>query len=1159
MHRRWGAIVACVFLLVGAAQLHGQAGSATITGTVTDSTGALILGVSITVENSETGLSRATETNQVGIYNLPGLRPGSYTIRAETEGFRTHEQREFVVQVDHTSRLDIQLEVGQVTEVVEVTGEAQLLNTEDATVGAVIDTRRITDLPLNGRNFLELASLVPGVNTGQPTGRNSGRGGGISVNGNRHEDNAYQLDGVTNSDSWDNGIVFRPNVDSIQEFKIEVNNYSAEFGKAAGGQINVVTKSGTNEFHGAAYEFHRSDAVQARNVFQRDPNFVNSRGDFVAPPFVQNQFGVAVGGPIAQERAFFFADFEGFRQVRGQTALSSVPDATFKRGDFSGVLGEVLGMDALGRPVSANQIFDPLSSRAVGDALVRDPFPGNVVPTNRIASVPQQVLALGLWPDPNSPGSVDGETGSPQQNFFDSRSSRDDSDQFSFRVDQRFSDNDNFFTRYSFIDSAGFSPGSFPGNESLAPQRQQQLALSYTRALSPTLINEFRFGFLRSAREEAAQRTLDGVDIVGQFGIRGVPAANAGSPGFGVSDFTGIGDSGQSQLDNDTFQLIEQLSFNRGRHFFKVGFEFRTTAIGHTDLPGASRGGFGHDRGGWTSIQGFPDSGHAFADFLLGLPSGKYRVVGDFSTRTRSTEYGAYFQDDFKATSKLTINYGVRYQLYIPVKEERDHLTAIYRPVKPISFEQGGTFFCKDRAMCEAIDPNLPHLELARRILRPEDMKVDMLPQMLLAGRDLPRSLLETDKKNIGPRIGIAYRLRPSTVVRTGYGVFFSTSPIDYFENSVFNLPWTLEDLRNLRPFRFGLPNKETFFGFLSDNPGIQDLTPGGNSFEPDFKNPYIQNWNFGIQQQLSNDLVIEVGYAASKGTRLMRRAPAFTAEPHNDEAIIPTTVHPQLRFLFPFFVLNEELVTPGDWFQSTPSAFSNYHAALLRFEKRFSKGLAFVNAFTWSKAISDAQPRAGNSRQESPRPQNVLDWKPQKGLAALDHRYRWVSSFLYQLPFGKEARGALKAIMGGWELNGIVVLQSGYPITITRNGDPIGLGLGNTSRPDAVCNPNFARGGRSLQRYFDTDCLPVPDTIRFGNAGRAIIGGPGNNNWNLGLFKNFWLQEDMRLQFRAEFFNFFNHTQLGQPTETATSRFFGQVRGALDARITQFGLKLLW
>lgn len=1158
MNHRWRrSLSVCIFLLVGVTRLYGQAGSATITGTVTDTSGAVMLGVNITVENSATGLSRTAVTSQAGIFNFPGLRPGSYNIRAEAEGFRAHDQREFVVQVDQNARLDIQLEVGDVTEVVEVTGETQLLHTEDATVGAVIDTRRITDLPLNGRNFLELAGLVPGVTSGQPTGRNRDRGGGISVNGNRSEDNAYQLDGVSNSDSWDNGIVFKPNIDSIQEFKIMVNNYSPEFGKAAGGQINIVTKSGTNAFHGAVYEFHRNDAVQARNLFQRDPNFVNSSGQFVAPPFIQNQFGGAIGGPIVKERTFFFADYEGFRQRRGQTSLSSVPDATFKRGDFSGIVGEELGTDVLGRSVFRNQIFDPLTSRSVGGTLVRDPFAGNVLPASRIHPRAQQVLDLGLWPEPNSPGSIDSDSGSPQRNFADSRSSRDDANQFSVRVDQRFSDKDNFFTRYSLIDSDGFDPGNFPGNEGVAPQRQQQLALSYTRLISPTLINEFRFGFLRSLREQTAQRTLDGVDLVGQLGIRGVPAANAGAPGFGVAAFTGFSDPGTSRLDNNTFQFMDQLSFNKGRHFFKVGFEMRTTGIGHTDLPGASRGGFGFDHTGWTSMQGFTDAGHSFANLLLGLPTTKFRVVGDFTTQTRSTEYGAYFQDDYKVTSKLTINYGVRYQLYIPVKEQNDHLTAVFRPLKPSSFEHGGTFFCKNRAFCESIDPNLPQLELARNLLKPEDMLLDLLPQMLLAGRDLPRSLLLTDKKNIGPRIGIAYRLRPNTVVRTGYGVFYSTSPIDYFENSVFNLPWTLEDLRNLRPFRFGLPPEEAFFGFLSDNPGIQDLTPGGNSFEPDFKNPYIQNWNFGIQHQLGNNMVLELGYAASKGTRLMRRAPAFTAEPQNDQAIIPSDVHPQLRFLFPFFVLDGELVTPGDWFQSTPSAFSNYHAALFSLEKRFSNGLAFVHAFTWSKAMSDAQPRAGNSSQESPRPQNVLDWKPQKGLAALDHRYRWVSSFLYELPFGRGASGAVKHILDGWAVNGILVFQSGYPITVTRNGDPIGIGLGNTSRPDAVCDPNLG-GSRSLDRYFDTDCLPGPAN-RFGNAGRAIIGGPGNNNWNLGLFKNFSFKEDMRLQFRAEFFNAFNHPEWGIPGNRLHRGNYARIDSVGDPRIIQFGLKLLF
>ncbi len=309
-------------LLLSPLLLWGQAGTATVTGEVTDPTGAAIQGAKVSLRDASTGFVRETVTNETGNYSLPGLRPGTYDITAESQGFRRHSQKDFHVEVDQIARLDIRLEIGQLTEQVEVTGTAQLLHTETSTIGAVIDKKKILDLPLNGRNFVQLALLVPGVNTGQP---GNGLGGGISIGGTRSEQNSFQLDGVSNTDQWDSGIAFRPSIDAIEEFKIEVNNYSAEFGRAAGGQINVVTKGGTNQFHGSLYEFHRNSAVQARNLFQRNPNFVNQEGKFIAPPLIRNEFGVSAGGPILRDRTFFFTDYQGNRQVSTGVGRRTVP------------------------------------------------------------------------------------------------------------------------------------------------------------------------------------------------------------------------------------------------------------------------------------------------------------------------------------------------------------------------------------------------------------------------------------------------------------------------------------------------------------------------------------------------------------------------------------------------------------------------------------------------------------------------------------------------------------------------------------------------------------------------------------------------------------------------------------------------------------------
>ena len=592
--------------------LHAQSGDATITGAVTDPSGAAIIGATVNVRDAATGFTRATTSNETGNYNLPNLRPGTYTLTVDASGFRHYLQTGFQVEVSQTARLDIQMQLGQTSEVVEVRAAAQLLHTENATVGSVIDTKKIVELPLNGRNFVQLALLVPGVNPGQPGNNN---GGGISIGGARSEQNAFQLDGVSNSSQWDSGITFRPSVDAIQEFKIEVNNYSAEFGKGAGGQINVVTKSGTNTLHGTLWEFHRNDAVQARNFFQRDPNFVDSKGRFIAPPFIQNQFGGAAGGPIIKDRTFFFGYYEGFRNVRGQTGLRSVPDSLIRSGNFASQLGSQVGTDALGRPVYANQIFDARTSREVFDprlnrnVFVRDPFPGNSIPVNRIDPVAAKILQGDFWPLPNTPGSRDARTGLPILNFADGRSNRNNSDQFSARVDHRLGNNDTLTGRFGWNTSDSFAPGSFPGNERLTDNRQAVVGINYTRVISASKVNDFRFGWQQEKPNSGASRILQDVDVVHSLGIRGLPLAGAGAPVIGVAGFTSIDDGGENRRDGNTFQFIEAFSFNTGRHFIKVGGEVRRIMLDVVNIPANTRGDFNFGNAEWSGLEGFPATG----------------------------------------------------------------------------------------------------------------------------------------------------------------------------------------------------------------------------------------------------------------------------------------------------------------------------------------------------------------------------------------------------------------------------------------------------------------------------------------------------------------------------------------------------------------------
>ncbi len=1148
-------------LSLAVAPLWAQSGSATITGTITDQTGAAIQGARILVRDPGTSFTRETLTNDAGLYSLPGLRPRRYDVTAESSGFRKHSQREFAVEVDQIARLDIQLQIGEITQQIEVAGMTQLLHTESAAVGALIDQRKIVELPLNGRSFVQLALLVPGVNSGQP---GAGRGGGISIGGARSEQNAFQLDGVSNSDQWDNNLFFRPNIDSIQEFKIQVNNYSAEYGKGAGGQINVVTRGGTNDLHGSLYEFLRNDAVQARNLFQRDPNFRNSQGKFIAPPFNQNQFGGALGGPVVRGTTFFYLDYEGFRQVRGQTGLRTVPDEALRRGDFAPNLRQQIGVDALGRSVLANQLFDARSSRLITDPrtgraiYVREPYLGNRVPASSFDPVARKLLELNLFPAPNIPGARDARTGNPRQNYADSRSRRDRSDQFSMRIDQRLSDKDQFFARYNFNDSEGFDPGSFPLLERLNVGRQQLLSTSFVRTVSPTVVNEFRFGYQRAAPRSASQAYLDGKNYVQLLGIPGVPTAPAGIPEISIAGFTSIAGGADVARSNGTFQFLEQVSFNKGRSFFKAGFEVRRIHLNVENNITRSRSTYNIEAE-WTGLEGFPGTGNTFASFLLGLAQRKGRSLAERHSFIRATEYAGYLQDDFKVTSKLTLNLGVRYQLFIPPKETRDRVSSVRLLRGPGSYAEGGIYLCRNPARCAALDRNLPTVGLGLTL---NDVHADRLPEIVVAGKQVPRSLVDVEKFDLTPRVGIAYQLDSRTLIRTGYGIFFDTVPISYFEDSVENLPWTREDLQSLSPFQFGLPPAEAILGYRNPNPKVTEITPGPNSYSVDFRNAYMQQWNFGLQRQFGNNWVAEVTYAASKGTRLNRRGGLIPAEPRSANAILPATLHPQMRLLIPFMVFDNQLITVSDWYSTTSDAFSNYHALLARFEKRFSRGFSFLNSFTYSKTMSDAQPFSGGSNDTGNRIQDVFNKKADKGLAPHHHKFRFVSSFLYDLPFGRGRRlgdnlpGALNHLIGDWQLAGIATFQTGYPITVRRSGDPLAIATDGAVRPDLVCNPNLSRNERTVDRFFNTGCFVAP-ADRFGNAGRAVVIGPGVNSWNLAVFKNFQVREQIRMQFRGEFFNAFNHPDWGMPGQDLGTASLGVVNSASDPRIIQFGLKL--
>lgn len=840
-----------------------------------------------------------------------------------------------------------------------------------------------------------------------------------------------------------------------------------------------------------------------------------------------------------------------------------MPDAALRSGEFSANLGASLGTDALGRPALANMIYDARSSRPVSGSsrFLRDPFPNNRIPLARFDPVAAKIPEMNLWPLPNTAGDRDRNTGNPRQNYADGRSNRSRSDQMMARVDHRFSPNDRIYGRYGHQNSNSFSPGNFPGVERFGPTRKHVASGVYSNILSPTKLNEVRFVYQRENNNSGSKRILEGVNLVKQLGMKGMPLAEPGAPDMTIAGFTSFNDGSETLRGDQVWQAIDMFSFNKGRHFLKLGFEFRRIHVDYLNNPVSTRGVYDFANPEWSGLEGFPATGNNFANFLLGLPRQKQRRPGDHSSYLRATEYAGYVQDDFKVTSKLTLNLGFRYQLYIPAKETRNQISALRLSIAPGSFGEGGIFLCKDPQRCAGIDRNLPVLGLP---ITKNDLNLSRLPDVVIAGREVPRSLYDVEKTDFGPRVGIACRITPKTVVRTGYGLFFDTDQMRNFQDAVENIPFVREDQQSLSSFQFGPPPAEAFLGYLLDDPPIGSFSPGPNTYSIKFRNSYVQQWNFGLQGQLGNAVALEIGYAGNKGTRLNRRENFNTQEARSPNAVISPSVHPHLRRLLPYAVFDGILIPLDNWFETTSTAFSNYHALLARFEKRYASGLTFINSFTWSKAISDAAPFQGGDNDTGNRIQDMFNRGADKGLAPYDHKFRFAASFLYELPFGRGRRfgagatPALNHLIGGWQANGIATFQTGYPITVRRSGDPLGVGTNGAVRPDMTCNPNLPHGDRTIQQYFRTSCYAAPPD-RFGNAGRSTVQGPGSNSWDIALFKNFSIREGIRLQFRGEYFNAFNHPNWNMPGRDLGGGGFGVVSSAQDPRIVQFGLKLLF
>lgn len=1057
-------------LLLGSMCVAAPTG--TILGTVRDQSGASVSGAQVMIRSTLTNQSRSTSTDDRGNYIATALPLGAYLIEVTYTGFKSATAGEITLQVDQQARIDFTLEVGDASTKVQVSDIVSLVSTDTSSVGQVIDNKKIVDLPLNGRNFTQLAALTPGALTTQVTGTSAPLTGSttVQVSGSQYMKTEFLFDGISSQEQGLDGIQFLPSVDAVAEFKVQSNSFAAEYGRGAA-IINATIKSGTNEFHGVLFEFLRNDKLDARNFFSP------SRG-----VFKQNQFGGTLGGPIVRNRVFFFGNYEGMRLRRGLTRNTLVPSAQWRAGDFSSL---------------PTQLRDPLSQA---------PIPGNRIPQSSIS--PTSVNLLQFVPLPNSPSGT-----------FQYLANRAvDGDQGNGRIDAQITEKDSIFLRYSRNVQTDVIPGTLPTSGTLdLDSRAHNAGLGYTRLFSPNLLNEVRLGYTHLSTVGLPQGL--GTNYTTQSGIRGFEETSSQFPGFPNIAVTGFGtllatlNFRPAIAPFDTKQVIEHLTFTKGRHTSKFGVDYRRFHYVEENSGTASRGNFNY---------GGAYSGNGFADFLLGYPNNGQRSYPTNHFGLSDTQVHFFAQDDFKVTPKLTINIGVRYEL---------------NSIPKADLAQSSTF---DFSTGKIVVSTLPNGQINLTTQQVADVAYSLYRDRIVTAAEAgyPNDLQENSRKQFAPRFGFAYRPFDNnmTVIRGGYGIFYLLQRANNLASyQIQNTPFSLDELKdNTTP----IPTLNTTNFFEAPfGLGFPRIATLQRKLDP----PYMQQWNLALQRQLTGTMALDVAYVANKGNKLEQR--------YTSNYALPGPGNVQSRRPFPQF---------GAGTQFANIANSIYHSLQVKLEKRMSAGFSVLSAYTWSKLIDDS-----NIGSQLASVQDPLNFRLERGLGNFDVTHRLVTSFNYEVPFGKGRRfgGATSAIsnavLGGWQIGGIVQFQSGFPFTpLLGAPDPANVGRQYARRPDRVASGEI--DDWTVERYFDIGAFRTPQPFTIGNSGRNILRGPGIANWDLSFMKNAYFTERTYLQLRWEMFNAFNTPQFLNPDTTVDPGGpGGRILSARDPRIMQVALKL--
>jgi len=1108
-------------LALAIAPLFAQFDTAEVLGTVRDKTGAVVPRATLTLLNMATGIQAKTTADDNGNYMFSNVKIGRYKVTAEATGFSTEVASDVTVEVGARQRVDFTMAVGAVTETVEVSGAAAALETDSSEHGQVINGAAIVELPLNGRNYADLALLAANVVKSpiavsfSPSG--TPREGSFNVNGMRSTYNNFLLDGLdnnaygTSNQSYSSQVV-QPSPDAVAEFKVITSSYSAEYGRVGGAILNAVMRSGSNQFHGTAYEFLRNTKLNATG-------FLFSPAVFVKPTLQRNQFGTTIGGPLIRNKLFFFADYEGYRQLQRYLNFDSLPNAT----DRQGIL-----------PVA---VVNPLTGTV---------YPANTqIPLSAFNA--QAAAMLSQLPAPNGPGR--------SNNYEALLLIRDYSDKYDAKIDGQINDRMTAFLRWSQRKDIQFYQPSYAGpaggdGNGFIHSIDQNASAGYTWTISSTSILEARLGWSHIVAGKEPP-LVGGPSLQSLFGIQGLPTTPDLTGGFNTQTVTGFTALGR-QTSNPQFQnptsWDPKINFSKtmGRHSLKTGWEYlniHTEILDVNPLYGQDvySGNFSKPTcaqlGQATGCTIASDStSYNLADFIFGLPS-QINQGSDTVVNLRQYVHAFYVQDDWHVSPKLTVNAGLRWEFATPLYERDNN----YSNFNPLTLSM----------------------------------------QKASGGSLLNRSLVNPDYGDFGPRIGFAYSINSKTVVRGGYGISYTFFNRVGSALEGINAPQALFGVIN-QSFPNGGPVPSTFLTTLNSfTTGIANpaaFNPVNSNvvyIPPDSKWPMIQNRFLAIQREITKNTLVEIAYNGNHSTRLPILADYNQANPNLPSATCNFSVTPAITSGCLGVQARRPIPSYGPITWVDPAGDNHYNGLSARVEHRFSNGLYFLNSFTWGNAVGDSEQAleyyAGGYEAN---PQNIHNLAAEKGPSSFDVKLNNVTSIVYQIPFGKGRKFGgsmnpfLDAVAGGWELNTINTAHTGTPLDVAYAASSINdnTGLSNDYRGQAFLRPNVSGSAASQSTsqmlntfYAGYTFTTPPATAPYGNLGRNAFRAPGLEQWDFSAYKSFTIREGIKIQFRSEFFNVTNHTNFAIPDSKTTDAAFGTIRATYPSRQIQFALKLLF